>query len=42
MLDDILNGFDYLEIINQELDYLVDDFLEDYYANYEDLGVWND
>ena len=39
MLDDILNGVDYLEIINQELDYLVDDFLEDYYLNYEDLGV---
>ena len=39
MLDDILNGIDYLEIINQELDYLVDDFLEDYYLNYEDLGV---
>ena len=39
MLDDILNGFDYLEIINRELDYLVDDFLEDYYSNYEDLGV---
>ena len=39
MLDDILNGVDYLEIINQELDYLVDDFLEDYYLDYEDLGV---
>ena len=39
MLDDILNGFDYLEIINQELDYLVDDFLNDYYSSYEDLGV---
>ena len=39
MLDDILNGIDYLEIINQELYYLVDDFLDDYYLNYEDLGV---
>ena len=39
MLDDILNEIDYLEIINQELDYLVDDFLDDYYSNYEDLGV---
>ena len=39
MLDDILNGIDYLEIINQELYYLVDDFLDEYYSNYEDLGV---
>ena len=39
MLDNLLSGVDYLEIINQELDYLVDDFLDDYYSNYEDLGV---
>lgn len=39
MLDDILNGVDYLEIINQELEDLVDTFLDDYYSNYEDLGV---